>query len=716
MKMKVLILATVIFGAVSFAKAQPTVVPKTPMEELPAPSSFERDFLPPDLLTMFDGTPVTTPEQWEERRQEIKGMLQFYMYGMWRSGEDVSYILAADNKTVEISVTHNGETITYNATYSLPQGSAPVDGWPVIVGVGSVGQSAYALEQGYATISFNPGDISDDGQSSASTAARTGKFYQLYPYDNDDWTTQTGSVMAWAWGASKILDALEAGADAELNINAEVAVVTGVSRWGKAAACAGAFEERFRVSMPVCSGYGGMTMMRYQSDGLTFSLLPEFENDPKKSSANLAEWKSSGGNEPLASIQGGWYNGNFEKFTHYHQLPIDAHFISALSAQEGRSLFMVIGINSDMWSSPPGMWWNYQLAKPAFDLIGLEDNLAIQYHLNLHGIEIEDFIKMFSYINKHVYNKDFDSATFPSPWNEILSDWTLEDLKSCIFASHANSESYEAGKATDPTDVPENPDVKALVNILVGTKSQEVEVSRSVLSEALISPLTGVEEGTGFNFKYGPEAQYSSSYAKFGITLPEGRALSDYKSVTFTCQTDANYYGKKYAVVVAPKAAGLPDDLGYNYGSGAVVGCTNITGNGSFPTNTSTPQNLTLNISAAAEGVTDTELECSIYIHMEHNDGKANYTLSNIKFVLKDDIVETSVGSVNADDFVSYFDGNILRVSSNKSLDKVFVYAVNGALVAYTENSSNRAEIDLSSLPKGIYIVQVKSNKVKIIK
>lgn len=200
--------------------------------------------------------------------------------------------------------------------------------------------------------------------------------------------------------------------------------------------------------------------------------------------------------------------------------------------------------------------------------------------------------------------------------------------------------------------------------------------------------------------------------------MPEGRVLSDYKSVTFTCQTDANYYGKRYAVIVAPIAAGLPDDLEYNYGSGTVVGCTNITGNGSFPTNTSTPQNLTLNINAAAEEVTDTELECSIYIHMEHNDGKANYTISNIKFVLKDDIIEepSSVGSINANDFTAYFDGNILSISSNKSLGKIFVYAVNGELVTYTESSSNKEEINLSSLPKGIYIVQCNTNKIKIVK
>ena len=49
--------------------------------------------------------------------------------------------------------------------------------------------------------------------------------------------------MAWAWGASKVLDALYNGAADEFGLNAENSIITGVSRWGKAAAVCGAFEQ-----------------------------------------------------------------------------------------------------------------------------------------------------------------------------------------------------------------------------------------------------------------------------------------------------------------------------------------------------------------------------------------------------------------------------------------------------------------------------------------
>ncbi len=38
---------------------------------------------PPDLLKFQDGTPVTNPEEWLERKKEIRGILDYYMLGNW---------------------------------------------------------------------------------------------------------------------------------------------------------------------------------------------------------------------------------------------------------------------------------------------------------------------------------------------------------------------------------------------------------------------------------------------------------------------------------------------------------------------------------------------------------------------------------------------------------------------------------------------------------
>src|SRR5262252_4046084 len=35
----------------------------------------------PDVMTMWEGTKVTTPEQWRKRREEMKRILEFYELG-----------------------------------------------------------------------------------------------------------------------------------------------------------------------------------------------------------------------------------------------------------------------------------------------------------------------------------------------------------------------------------------------------------------------------------------------------------------------------------------------------------------------------------------------------------------------------------------------------------------------------------------------------------
>lgn len=602
------------------------------MESYPAPGTYEKTLNAPDLMTMLDGTKVTTKEQWETRRQEIRCILQRYMYGIWRDGTEETVRYSISEQTMTITIQRDGAEAGFKASITTPEGTAPEGGWPVVVSIGGFyGNSltSYMNEKGYASISITPTDIASDNTN------RNGAFYTLYPYDSKDWKEQTGSVMAWAWGAAKVLDALEKGAGKELGISSVNTIVTGVSRYGKAAAAAGAFEKRFKVSMPVCSGYGGLTMGRYSSNKITYNLLPDFENDPKAEDVgDLSAWTSTGGNEPINSLQGaGWFNEAYKGFDSYQNLPFDAHYIAALSAMEGRYLFMVTGINSDMWNSPPGLWWCYQEVKPAFDLLGLGDNLAIQMHLNLHGIEIEDLCKLFTYTDYHLYQKTTDPSSYPEPWNELLADFTLADLKTCVFASEANKEAYEAGMPVDASELPPNPDVQEDITVWFDDEEVTATVSRNKEGDGLISPLSGELAGKGFTYTYGRDNQYDESFAQFDLTLPDGKTLSDYQSVTFTCQTDSNYYGKKMALIANPKSTGLPAKLGYDYTSGAVTGCVNLSGGANFPNNTSTAREITLPIEEEmAELIEENTIECSLYIHMEHMDGSAEYTITNITF------------------------------------------------------------------------------------
>jgi len=606
--------------------------------DFPFPSSLDREIMPPDLLTMWDGTAVTNAAQWQERQKEIRAMLEFYMYGPWRDGTGETLNYAIDGNTLDISVTYDGNTADFAVTVALPSASAPDGGYPVIVIFGGMAPAnvEYALSKGYAVIALNPNTIASDN------TARNGEFYKLYPYGT--WfEEQSGVLMAWSWGASKVLDALEQGAGSELNISTEKTIITGVSRYGKAAAVAGAFDTRFAVTMPSCSGFGGLTMGRYKSNTLTYDLSPDFEKDPQRSSVgNLSAWTSTGGTEGIQGLQGsGWFNEIYKMFENYNHCPYDQHFLTALCAMDGRYMFMITGINSDMWNSPPGMWYNFEEAQPAFKMLGLEDNLAIQMHLNGHSIELEDLVKLFAYLDKHWYGKDFSVSDFPAQLQDFLADFTLDSLKTTVFASNSNAEVYASGKPQpDAGEAEANPDNAVPIEIKLGDVPIATVVSRNTGGDALIE-----SSGNGFRFVYGPGLQYSATYARFDLVLHDGLKISDFSSVTFTCKTNANYWGKKMAVIAAPKSDGLPFEFDYDYGSGNIptAGVTTLSTNNNLPPTTETASTLAMQINQDAAKSLDDEsvLEISIYIHMEHLDGDAEYIISNIVFHPREGVVIT---------------------------------------------------------------------------
>jgi hypothetical protein len=404
----------------------------------------------PSVLKMNNGTSVTTAAQWAERREELKTIMQNESYGQWRSGETVTYTKSGNTLTVKIS--YDGNDSQFNATVQLPEGTPPAGGWPVILAfgvlegtdnmMGSKGSPRqYALDKGYANIGIPTTIIAEDN------AARKGAFYTLYPYLKD---SQTGVLMAWAWGASKVIDALEAGADVDFNINAKNTIVTGASRNGKAAAVAGAFEERIKITVPTSSGAGGCSIYRYNSAGQTYDLSGYFSYNGGGS------WKVDANNpQSLSSIQadsgGGWFNAKFKTYKKPEELPFDQHFLLALCAATDRYLFMVNGFEWDKWTNPPGFFYNFELTKPVFDLLGVPENISVSMHRQRHGLEQEDMVKLIKYANYVFYG--IQDLTFeyaetakpkPATWEAFMADLKITPFSASVSTS--NNKTYEDGK------------------------------------------------------------------------------------------------------------------------------------------------------------------------------------------------------------------------------------------------------------------------------
>jgi lysophospholipase L1-like esterase len=155
----------------------------------------------------------------------------------------------------------------------------------------------------------------------------------------DDW----GALRAWAWGASRALDYLETDAA----VDAAQVGIEGLSRYGKAALVAMAYEPRFAIGFIGSSGAGGAKILRR-----VFGEQVE----------NLA---SSG--------EYHWFAGNFIKYAGpltANDLPVDAHELIALCAP--RPVFISVGSPAveGQWIDARGMFLAGVHAGPVYRLLG----------------------------------------------------------------------------------------------------------------------------------------------------------------------------------------------------------------------------------------------------------------------------------------------------------------------------------------------------------
>ena len=378
----------------------------------------------PDPFVFMDGSKVQSKDDWWKRQAEISCMYEYYMYGKWIDGSDdeTTYSINGNSMTINVKRKSTGKTASFKAVINLPNKVRHEGGAPVILGMHKGISESTATSNGYAVITYD-----SDGMFSAPGTAQDnnqhkGAFYDLYPYGYN-WDEQTGDLMAWSWGISRILDALYNGAAKELNINPDSSIVTGVSRYGKAASVCGAFETRIKMCAPSCSGAGGLALYRYSSVNKTY----DFSSKGGSSNYRYTE------NEPLGSLQAsgeqGWFNGRFMEFKDPNLFPVDQHMLGSLCCNPNRYLFIIGSCESEDWVNAPSVWMAYCGMKHVWDYVGLSDHLAINIHKSGHAVIQEDVEKMIQYFDYHVYG--------------IQPKMNLDELQTSVFDLPKNKDSYQ---------------------------------------------------------------------------------------------------------------------------------------------------------------------------------------------------------------------------------------------------------------------------------
>lgn len=389
-----------------------------PVRNLPDPADIAPTKNLPDPFTFLDGREVTA-DNWAERAEEIIYMGQYYEWGiMPEAPDEVTAVYTPETNTVAITVTDEGKTVSFNAYLVLPAEGKDyfVDGkYPLMMtidwgwwafGWGMLDEPYYS-SQGYAQVKFTYTDVAADALTPG------GIFYELYPHDASKYGDR-GTSIAWAWGASRVLDALEYLDKHDPNLAGKLDLtrigVTGSSRLGKTALVAGMLDERFGVTAPMQSGSGGVGTYRYVPFYTQYSwaatpsagteVLPHrVRNQPHNHNLMLRYFMDER-----------WFGENWPDDILGARLPYDKNLIAASFAPRG---LYIICSNNDDANNPYGDSISYEGAKPVYEWLGAADHLALDVSMENvgHATAPSQYTRLVEFMNRYFYGIPLSDET-----------------------------------------------------------------------------------------------------------------------------------------------------------------------------------------------------------------------------------------------------------------------------------------------------------------
>ena len=295
---------------------------------------------------------VTTTAGWAARRTTLVNLLRDNQYGRWNN----SYLngggvtgrpsVAPTTTGSDTSISLCGGTVTkrkFTITYTNPsiRKSVSIRGVKYVQGTNkpafllinhrdeaNISLDTYVsnqffpicaiLKAGYAAVAFMAGDLDKDTtfiDTDGTAITWTDGVHGAFPETrgNNSW----GTLAAWAWGASRVLDYLVNDPSID---DTRVAVI-GHSRGGKTSLWATALDTRFKMAVSNDAGTGGHAMSR-GNDGLYTNKPAPGCTSPTNNGQTHAE---------LNSMFPSWFSTKY-RTTAVGSLPVDAHMLIAATA------------------------------------------------------------------------------------------------------------------------------------------------------------------------------------------------------------------------------------------------------------------------------------------------------------------------------------------------------------------------------------------------
>jgi cephalosporin-C deacetylase-like acetyl esterase len=397
--------------------------------DFPAPDKLPLKADLPDPLVHFDGTKVKNWDDWRfGRRPELKELFEHYMYGKAPKAPKVDAKVERIDKNAlggkatlkEITLTLQGiDGPKIHLLLVIP--NKRKDKVPVFVGMNFCGNHAVLndpkiqlnpnwmygnrkgvkdnkatekargtdvdvwniediIDRGYAFATFYSGDIDPDRPDERGIQKYFGKEY--------DW----GTIAAWAWGYSRVIDYLETVDE----LDPKCIIVVGHSRLGKTALLCCAFDVRPAMCIPHQAGCGG--------------------SGPSRAAVG------NKGAETVKRINTSfphWFNKRFKEFNEEpERLPFDQHCLIAMCAPAPVLLSNAV---DDKWANPDGQFALLVAADPVYRLMDkrkgikaktmpavgklMDSDLGYWIRDGKHSMNREDWRAFLDFADKHLKTK-----------------------------------------------------------------------------------------------------------------------------------------------------------------------------------------------------------------------------------------------------------------------------------------------------------------------
>ncbi len=374
----------------------------------------------PDPLVLNDGRPVRDAATWvKQRRPEILKLYETEIFGRIpeRAPKATFTVVATDAAAMDGTAVRQHHVMQFGvgeaptkvdvvlflptkATGPVPavvqllfgrapgitpppappasEGKAPAARLPM----SDAGPVAELIARGYAYASLRYTEIQPD---TAATHTSGVQALAYAPGQTKPAAGEWGTIGAWAYGASAVLDYL----GTERAVDARRVALIGHSRLGKTALWAGARDPRFALVFASCAGEMGSSLAR---------------RDYGESLDDVAA------NFPW------WLVATFPKYAgHWNDLPVDTHMVIALNAPRP---VLITGGTQDQWADPHGEFLAEVAAGPVYRLLGKNDlgatvlppldtplitgSLGFHYHTGGHTITPEDWAAFFAFAERHL--------------------------------------------------------------------------------------------------------------------------------------------------------------------------------------------------------------------------------------------------------------------------------------------------------------------------